>query len=158
MPKTTTKLIALLALTLFTQVGIAGAEIFQWTDARGILHFTDNPYSIPENIRNSSTLIVRNDLHQAGGSSSQPAEPVAPWAISSQADEAGSDARRPLSHIVTYSAPEANIIIVNPNPRVKKNPCVSVHDCRAAFHPERSKRWHIHTSTLNRRSGRSLRR
>jgi hypothetical protein len=158
MSKTTTKLIALLALTLFTQAGIARAEIFQWTDARGILHFTDNPHSIPENIRNSSTLIVRNDLHPASDSSSQPAEPVAPWAISSQAEETGSDASRPLSHIVTYTAPEANIIIVSPNTRVKKNPCVSVHDCRAAFRPEQSKRRHIRTSTLSRGLGRSLRR
>jgi uncharacterized protein DUF4124 len=156
--KTTTKLLGLVALSLCTQMGIAGAEIFQWTDARGILHFTDNPYSIPETVRNSSMLIVRNDLHPAGSSSSESAEPVAPSATSSQAEEAGSDASRPPSHVITYAAPEANIIVVSRNTRVKKNPCVLVHDCRAAFRPNGAKHPYIHTSARGRDSHRALRR
>jgi Domain of unknown function (DUF4124) len=155
MLKITPRLLGLVALSLCTQMGIAGAEIFQWTDARGILHFTDNPYSIPETVRNSSMLIVRNDFHPAGSSSS---EPVAPLATSSQAEEAGSDASRLPSHAITYAPTEANIIVVSRNTRVKKNPCVSVHDCRAAFRPDGAKRRYIHTSAPGRDSRRTLRR
>jgi len=56
---------------------MAAAEIFHWTDASGIFHFTDNPYSILEDVRNSSMLIVRKDLQPAPSSSSEPAEPTA---------------------------------------------------------------------------------
>jgi hypothetical protein len=53
------KIIALAGLSLLLATSIATAQIFQWTDVKDVIHFTDNPYSIPESIRNSSALIVR---------------------------------------------------------------------------------------------------
>jgi hypothetical protein len=53
---------ALAGLSLLMETSIASAQIFQWTDVKGVIHFTDNPYSIPESIRNSSALIVRKDM------------------------------------------------------------------------------------------------
>ena len=56
------KIMALAGLSLLMESSIASAQIFQWTDVKGVIHFTDNPYSIPESIRNSSALIVRKDM------------------------------------------------------------------------------------------------
>jgi hypothetical protein len=42
---------------------------FSMTDVKGTIHFTDNPYSIPESIRNSSALIVRKDMDTKSHSS-----------------------------------------------------------------------------------------
>ena len=46
------KIMALAGLSLLMETSIASAQIFQWTDVKGVIHFTDNPYSIPESIRN----------------------------------------------------------------------------------------------------------
>jgi hypothetical protein len=59
---TVIKIMALAGLSLLMETSIASAQIFQWTDVKGVIHFTDNPYSIPESIRNSSALIVRKDM------------------------------------------------------------------------------------------------
>ncbi len=48
------------ALLLLGETSIASGQIFQWTDVKGIIHFTDNPDSIPDS--NSSALIVRKDM------------------------------------------------------------------------------------------------
>ena len=53
------KIMALAGLFLLIESSIASAQIFQWTDVKGIIHFTDNPYSIPESIRNSSKTWIR---------------------------------------------------------------------------------------------------
>jgi uncharacterized protein DUF4124 len=45
------KIMALAGLSLLMESSIASAQIYQWTDVKGVIHFTDNPYSIPESIR-----------------------------------------------------------------------------------------------------------
>jgi hypothetical protein len=45
------KLVILAGLSLFIQSSPASGQIFQWTDPKGVIHFTDNPYSISESIR-----------------------------------------------------------------------------------------------------------
>jgi Domain of unknown function (DUF4124) len=62
---TVIKIMALAGLSLLMETSIASAQIFQWTDVKGVIHFTDNPYSIPESIRNTSALIVRKDMDTA---------------------------------------------------------------------------------------------
>jgi len=56
------KIMAFAGLFLLVETSIASGQIFQWTDVKGVIHFTDNSDSIPESIRNSSTLIVRKDM------------------------------------------------------------------------------------------------
>jgi len=36
-----------------------GADLFQWTDAVGVIHFTDSFNSVPESMRDSPRLIIR---------------------------------------------------------------------------------------------------
>ncbi len=42
------KIMALAGLSLLGETSIASRQIFQWTDVKGIIHFTDNPDSIPD--------------------------------------------------------------------------------------------------------------
>ena len=37
------KIMALAGLSLLGETSIASGQIFQWTDVKGIIHFTDNP-------------------------------------------------------------------------------------------------------------------
>ncbi len=40
----------IMAILLFASAGITG-EVWKWVDERGIIHFTDNPDSVPEKYR-----------------------------------------------------------------------------------------------------------
>lgn len=47
--------ICILSITgIFADTHVVYAEIYQYTDNQGIIHFTDNPQNIPESIRNKS--------------------------------------------------------------------------------------------------------
>ena len=59
---TFTKLMILGGLSFLIQSSLASAQIFQWTDSEGVMHFTDNPYLISESIRSLPTFTVRRDL------------------------------------------------------------------------------------------------
>ena len=37
------KIMAVAGLSLLVETSIASGQIFQWTDVKGIIHFTDNP-------------------------------------------------------------------------------------------------------------------
>jgi hypothetical protein len=147
--KTLTKLMTLLGLSVLMEAGVMAAEIFQWTDARGILHFTDNPYSIPETVRNSSMLIVRHDLPDSQSFPTPFIKPPAPPIEIGQTDKTNGDAGRSPSPVITYAPREVTIIVVNSNTRLKRNPCKSVIDCRPAFRPDFSNRQYIHPSAFS---------
>ena|SRR5215467_1577004 len=51
--------ISLLGLFLLTQSLAFAADLFQWTDARGVIHFTDRLEAVPETVQQSTDLIVR---------------------------------------------------------------------------------------------------
>jgi hypothetical protein len=57
-----------LAVFLLMRSSVAGADLFQWTDPSGVIHFTDNPYALPESARNSAILVVRKDFLISSGS------------------------------------------------------------------------------------------
>ena len=46
---------------LLKQSGVAGADLFQWTDANEVIHFTDNLYNVPQSVRDSAKLVIRKD-------------------------------------------------------------------------------------------------
>ena len=71
------QLLASAGLLFSVQASEAGSQIFQWTNTKGVIHFTDNPYSIPESVRNSSALIVRKDLDTKNNPSIDTSEPFA---------------------------------------------------------------------------------
>ena len=56
------KITFVLYLLVNISTSYAAGEVYQWTDTRGVTHFTDNLQSVPETLRDSSDLIVRRDL------------------------------------------------------------------------------------------------
>jgi hypothetical protein len=44
----------------------AQAEIFQWTDSNGTIHFTDDYERVPPSLKGSDRLIIRSDLPSDG--------------------------------------------------------------------------------------------
>jgi len=66
--------IILLAGVMF-MVAVAHAEIYQWTDKDGELHFTDNPDKIPPSFRNKAKEVDVTPMIQA---TEKPAESIAP--------------------------------------------------------------------------------
>ena len=55
--------------------GQAAADIFRWVDDDGVLHFTDDPASIPASRRGTSSVVIRQD---AGSRDAAPAAEAAP--------------------------------------------------------------------------------
>ena len=76
MPATIKTAISLLGLSLLMHSLALGADLFQWTDARGVIHFTDSFDSVPGFVRQSASLIVRPGFFSpADQSKSRPSFP-----------------------------------------------------------------------------------
>jgi hypothetical protein len=142
-------LVILLAIFGSLPSRLAQAQVFQWTDDRGVLHVTDNPYSIPESVRNSSLLIVRTDWHTSSGPADRrpdpPPAPVQPGAT----EETESHERRlsPPPHVI-YAPQELNIVVVHHARSHKKNPCRAAGECKAIFRPDFTNRRYVHPSVF----------
>ena len=52
----------LLAISLPVAALVRAADVYQWTDSRGVIHFTDDLYAVPESIRRSEQLVIRKDF------------------------------------------------------------------------------------------------
>ena len=78
------KLTILAGLSLFIQSGLASAQIFQWTDPRGVIHFTDNPQSISDSIRSLPTFTIRRDLVTKNNPPAETLPLFPPWRIRTQ--------------------------------------------------------------------------
>ena len=152
------KIMALAGLSLLMETSIASAQIFQWTDVKGVIHFTDNPYSIPESIRNSSALIVRKDMDTKSHSSVTTFDPLPAAEISSATNPLDADPKPIATTVVTY-APQEVIVVVNSNsgqPNV--HPCNFGSHCKPAFRPDFTDRRYIHPSVFDGGSRRYVRR
>jgi len=53
---------AVVCLLLWVSPGYSIGEVYQWTDPRGVIHFSDNLNSVPVALWESPQLIVRRDL------------------------------------------------------------------------------------------------
>ena len=87
-----------------------GAQLFQWTDNRGVIHFTDNLHSAPASLRASPLLIIREDIDIRGVNSSEPVwAPDVPEVVSSPEPEPPKVAP-PVIH---YSPQDIAIVVIN---------------------------------------------
>jgi aspartyl protease family protein len=65
--------VALSALVFFSVlVLVRAADLFRWTDDKGVVHFTDNLHNIPEKYRSRSTRIKAKEPPQEQQSSGSP--------------------------------------------------------------------------------------
>jgi len=155
---TVIKIMALAGLSLLMKTSIASAQIFQWTDVKGVIHFTDNPYSIPESLRNSSALIVRKDMDTKKHSSVTIFDPLRAPEISSATSPFDADSKPIATTVVTYP-PQEVIVVVNSNlqqPNVHR--CNFGSNCKPAFRPDFTDRRYIHPSVFEGGSRRYARR
>ncbi len=144
------KLTILAGLSLFIQSGLASAQIFQWTDPRGVIHFTDNPQSISDSIRSLPTFTIRRDLVTKNN---PPAETFAPLPAladpntTNQSDTAPNQAETTLE---TYAPSEVNTVVVsNANSRPANIHRCKFGNCKPAFRPNFDNRQYIHPSVFD---------
>ncbi len=133
------------------------AELFQWTDTRGVVHFTDNLLSVPEPLRGSPLLTIRRDLDIKSESSETSTlsevarqDPVleakTPEAVSPIEPEA-TKVDQPIIH---YNPQYFHIVVVHSIVRhPKKRPCLIPEGCRTVFRPNFEDRRYIHPSVFN---------
>jgi hypothetical protein len=148
---TISKLVGLAVFCLLLQTRGAGAEIYQWTDAKGTLHFTDNPHWIPESVRNSPTLIVRKDL-EVKRTSPEIAPPPLPAAIPSRAlERSEGETVRETAYVVEEVNETNNVIVVvgNSPSRGHAHPCGFSGKCGPVFRANFADRQYIHPSVFD---------
>jgi Domain of unknown function (DUF4124) len=136
------------------QFGLAGVDLFQWTDANGVIHFTDNPYAVPESVRRSPQLIVRKDF-LINGQPSKEAEVRTATVAKQDEPEMKEDSdldSQPGPALVNYPPQEITVIVVNARHRRKIGSCNVGQNCKPGFHPDFNSRQHIHPSVFDRGS------
>jgi hypothetical protein len=149
-------LVSLAAIMLSAPV-CSEAQVFQWTDGRGVIHFTDNPTTIPDSIRTSSRLVVRTDLKldrvvtEARPTQETPAEEsvveAAPFPEPAPAKSEPDAAPPPVIH---YSPRQVTIIVVNTAVRRDhRSKCLLPEGCRGVFRPSFEDRRYIHPSAFD---------
>jgi hypothetical protein len=163
--------LALLVLSLCPS--FVGADVYQWTDPRGVVHFTDNFLSVPDAFRNSPKLIIHHDVEPKRKSSeiSTAEEPSGKGVIDApQAPEAAGPREQELSGpsqpviyhspppvvyhnpppVVYYSPQYFQIVVVNPAVRhPHKKPCLIPEGCKPSFRPNFDDRRFIHPSVFD---------
>jgi hypothetical protein len=142
-------------ITIFAalQPAVSAADLFQWTDASGTIHFTDNPYAVPEPIQRSGKLLVRKDFlvnAEPFEKTSVPAEPIQPKLNSETRYDSASDSKQSEPTSFTYSQQETNIVVVNQSvQRPKSRVCGAGQNCKPGFHPDFNDRRYIHPNVFN---------
>lgn len=103
----------------------ARAEIYQWTDDQGTVHFADDLSSVPEKHRKKATLLVREPPSVIGGpapaapAGAPVAEEPSPLALPSDPEEVAREAEQLRAKIV---AKESLIKGVNEKQSLATNP------------------------------------
>jgi hypothetical protein len=142
-----------LAVFLLMRSSVAGADLFQWTDPSGVIHFTDNPYALPESVRNSAMLVVRKDFLISSGSGPETTPTVESIPLTGKPEakkDPELDSKLPGVTAVTTSPQEITVLIVNSNVRrTKIKPCGSSHNCKPGFRPDFNNRQYIHPSVFS---------
>ena len=142
--------ISLLGWFLLMHSFLLAADLFQWTDENGVIHFTDSFYAVPDSVRRSENLIVRanflsaapSDSHQSISGPVPPAQPKVPRDFQPTAEPPG-------PAVVTYPPQEVTIIVVNSNTKPSNHRvCGARHNCEPAFRADFNNRQYIHPSVF----------
>jgi len=125
------------------------AELYQWTDARGTVHFTDNLHTVPELLRNSPHLIIRQDSwSEKSPLSSTPPETLPPEEALSPKEV---EPAKAAPQIVHYNPQQTTIVVVNSIVhRPRRHPCPGAVRCQPqVFRPNFEDRRYIHPSVFD---------
>lgn len=147
----------LLGTVFLLSPALSHAEVFQWTDARGVIHWTDNLHSVPDSLRGSPGLIIRQDLDVKRAS----------WEIFDQAEYRNTEAISPpktaeihrptepeqktaAPPTIQYSPQFTNVVVINSTVlHPKKHRCPSSQGCQGTFRPNFDDRRYIHPSVFD---------
>ena len=149
----TSKLGFFFGIFLLLPAAPVNAELFQWTDSRGVIHFTDNFYSVPEYLRGSPQLVVRQDVEITARFSEAPAQAEQPLSeekrpeVGSPSEPEPSKIPQPIIH---YNPQSIQIVVVHSIVRrPKEKRCLFPEGCVPAFRPNFNDRRYIHPSVFN---------
>jgi len=143
------KLLLAMGLALFISSSARAAVIYQWTE-NGVLHFTDSLSLVPEPVRRSSSLTVREMSDSSSATRPQVATPAVepPQPGTGPFAEAIPVAFEPL--VTVYAPEETTIVVVNSDVRQPiKHPCKLTPHCKPIFRPDFNNRQYIHPSVFN---------
>lgn len=131
-------------------------EIYQWTDARGVIHFTDNLSAVPDAVRRSPELVVRRDIETETMSAGTD-DPLTEKKPTRESDTTKKkspetvsvDSGKGAPAGVSYHSEPVTIVVVNSIlRRPGKHPCHAKGNCQPAFRPDFNDRRHIHPSVF----------
>jgi hypothetical protein len=147
--KTFAKLTILAGLSPLIQSSLASAQILQWTDSKGVIHFTDNPYLISESIRSLPTFTVRRDLDTKNNPSAEISAPLPALADSIATNRLDTGPNQTETSVETYAPQEVNIVVSNSNlQQANARPCKFIN-CKPVFRPNFDDRHYIHPSVFD---------
>ena len=142
-------------LTLFSPADLP-AEVYQWIDARGVIHLTDNLHSVPEPVRSSPGLVIRRDIEMTGAPSgaysppeSTEPEPATPPKTAEAAPPAELE-QKPVAPVNIVYSPQQTVVVINStviHPR--KRGCLIPEGCPGTFRPNPADRRYIHPSVFS---------
>ena len=129
------------------------AQLFQWTGPTGVIHFTDNWHSVPDSLKDSPYLIIREDFNlreRPAETSTAPDTPkqelVRPPDMVRPPEPEPSKASAP----VIYNPQYFNIVVVNTIVRHSKRDNCGLARCQPTpvFRPNFNDRRYIHPSVF----------
>ncbi|HWO43740.1 MAG TPA: DUF4124 domain-containing protein [Candidatus Eisenbacteria bacterium] len=136
--------IFLLAFALISQA--RAAEIYQWIDESGIIHFTDDPERIPASAPQLPSFAVR-EFAETPKDTGREAAPQPPPPGQPSLLEPPPAPAEPAPFIY-YAPQEVTIVVSNSSRRRFHKPPCKVH-CGPSFRPDFNDRRYIHPSVFN---------
>lgn len=143
-------------MLLFSSPAPLMAQLFQWTDARGTIHLTDNLHSVPESLRGARSLIIRNDFNIKGGALELPRAPETdrqePVTEPKSPDVAGPPeaAQKTAAPNIHYNPQPITIVVVNSTVNhTRKHRCPVPEGCQGLLRPNFDDRRYIHPSVFD---------
>jgi hypothetical protein len=154
-----------LCLFLWVPPVLAMGEVYQWTDSRGVIHFTDNYQLVPEPLKDTPRLIVREDFLTEGelsGSSPQFENlgqgPVPAPQVPEVKRIPVPEPVRVVPQVIDNSQHYNTIVVVNSfATRQFAKSCLLPNGCRPVFRPNFRDRRYIHPSVFGRGSRQYIR-
>jgi hypothetical protein len=139
-----------LLIWLVLAAPVFATDLYQWTDARGVIHFTDHLNNVPAAVRASGSFTVRQNFLKP--SEAGPPAPVPALPSLEIPAQPASERVLPnnVEHVTTvhHQPQEITIIVVTSQPVRRANRCIGDR-CAPAFRPDFNDRRYIHPSVFD---------
>jgi hypothetical protein len=120
-------------------------DLFRWTDANGVPHFTNDFYAMPESVRRSSNFTVRKNFFSSAASDRKQSIPEPFPVVQTQAAPEPDLVHEPAGPTIVTYAPQEVIVVVNSSAQQPATKSCVGDNCKRGFRPGFNHRWHIHS-------------